>query len=308
MILNIRWTHRLSARTMGAMATILVLGATGKTGRRLAPLLSAFGHQVRRASRGATADVRFDWADPASFAPAIEGVGGIYLVGPDFVEDPSEQVAQLLDLASSAGVAQVVALSSLGLTFPGEPTDSGRRRTEDAITESGLRWTLLRPGGFMQNFSEGFLLPGVLKGTVRTATGTGSTALVDAADIAAVAARALADDHHAERALALTGPEALTFDQATAAISRASGRPVAHQPIDDEEFTAMLAGVGAPDEYVAMLLRDQVAIREGHAAEVSNAVDEVTGRPPVSFSAYAGATVETWTIGRGGAAVARRWS
>ena len=276
------------------MTTILVLGATGKTGRRLTPLLSAVGHQVRRASRRPTADVRFDWADTASFGPAVEGVDGLYLVGPDFVEDPSEQVAQLLDLASSAGVGQVVALSSLGLTFPGEPADSGRRRTEDAITASGLRWTLLRPGGFMQNFSEGFLLPGVLEGTVRTATGNGSTAFVDTADIAAVAASALAHDHHAGRALALTGPEALTFDQAAAAIGRASGRPVAHQRIDDEEFTAMLAGVGAPEDYVAMLLRDQVAIRDGHAAEVSDDVEQVTGRPPVSFSAYTSATVETW--------------
>jgi uncharacterized protein YbjT (DUF2867 family) len=280
------------------MATILMLGATGKTGRRLTPLLAAVGHEIRRASRGPAADVRFDWADPACFGPAVEGVDGIYLVGPDFVEDPSEQVAQLLDRASSAGVAQVVALSSLGLTFPGEPGDSGRRRTEDAITASGLRWTLLRPGGFMQNFSEGFLLPGVLEGTVRTATGDGSTALVDAADIAAVAARALASDHHVGRAFTLTGPEALTFDQAAAAISRASGRPVAHQPIDDEEFTAMLAGVGAPEEYVAMLLRDQVAIRAGHAAELSDDVDQVTGRPPVSFSAYAAATVETWRASR----------
>jgi uncharacterized protein YbjT (DUF2867 family) len=276
------------------MATILVLGATGKTGRRLTPLLAAVGHEIRRACRGPAADVRFDWADAACFGPAVEGVDGIYLVGPDFVEDPSEQVAQLLDRASSAGVAQVVALSSLGLTFPGEPGDSGRRRTEDAITASGLRWTLLRPGGFMQNFSEGFLLPGVLEGTVCTATGDGSTALVDAADIAAVAASALTSDHYAGRALALTGPEALTFDQAAAAIGRASGRPVAHEPIHDEEFTAMLAGVGAPQDYVAMLLRDQVAIREGHAAEVSNNVEQVTGRPAVSFAAYAAATVETW--------------
>jgi uncharacterized protein YbjT (DUF2867 family) len=276
------------------MATILVLGATGKTGRRLTPLLSTVGHQVRRASRGLTADVRFDWADPASFGPAVEGVNGIYLVGPDFVEDPSEQVAQLLDLASSAGVAQVVALSSLGLTFPGEPADSGRRRTEDAITASGLRWTLLRPGGFMQNFSEGFLLPGVLEGTVRTATGDGSTALVDAADIAAVAATALTADHHVGRALALTGPDALTFDQAAAAIGRASGQPVVHQPIDDEDFTVMLAAVGAPEEYIAMLLRDQVAIRDGYAAEVSNDVEQVTGRPPGSFAAYTAATVDAW--------------
>lgn len=101
----------------------------------------------------------------------------IYLVPPAFVEDPSDVVAAFLGQARRSGVGSVVALSSMGVAFPYEPQDSGRRNVERAVRESGLQWTILRATGFAQNFSEGFLLPAILQaGAVATATGTGAVA------------------------------------------------------------------------------------------------------------------------------------
>lgn len=266
---------------------ILVLGATGKTGRRLLPLLRDRGAAVRAASRsGGAGTVAFDWALETSWKPALEGVAAIYLVGPDLVEDPSDATAAFLDVAYRSGVRTVVALSSLGVTFPNEPIHSGRRKAEEALRQSRMNWTILRPSGFSQNFSEGFFAPGIGSGQVRAATGTGRVAFVDASDIASVAAVALTAPGHAGQAYALTGPRALSFDEATSLVAGALGRPVAFSPLGETEFRGMMLGFGLPGAYADVVVRDQVAIRDGFAADVSHDVEAVTGRPATDFSVF----------------------
>lgn len=274
--------------------TVLVLGATGKTGRRLTRRLADQGRTVRAASR-ASAEARFDWFSPDTFAPAVAGANAVYLVPPAFVEDPTPVVGPFLSVAADAGVSQVVLLSSLGAAFPGEPEDSGRLRLERQVRDSGLDWTILRPSGFFQNFSEGFLLQGILQaGMIVSAAGSGAAALVDAEDIAAVAAAALSEPGHAGRTYAVTGPEALTFDRCAETISQASGRPVRHKAVTPEAFAGVLAGAGLPDDYVAMVLRDQAAIAAGDAAQLSGDVLRCTGRPPRSFESFTQAAVGAW--------------
>ena len=277
--------------------SVLVTGATGKTGRRLVPSLLDVGVTVRAASRRPDAShTRFDWERPETHDAALDGVDAVYLVPPDFVEDPSGVVGPFLDRAREAGVRRVVLLSSLGATFPDEPPDSGRRRLEDGVRESGLGWTMLRPSGFFQNFSEGFLLPGILQaGAVMSATGRGAVSMVDAGDIAAVAAAALIDDEHDGAEYAVTGPEALTFDEAARIVSDVAGRPVAHRAVPSAAFADVLAGSGVPPDYLAMLIRDQEAIRAGYAAAVTGVVHDVTGRPARAFPEYAAHAAEVWT-------------
>jgi uncharacterized protein YbjT (DUF2867 family) len=276
--------------------TILVIGAAGKTGRRLVPRLHALGKKVRAASRRpGEGRTLFDWNQVATHAQALAGVDAIYLVGPELVEDPTALVGPFLDHARWAGVTRVVLLSSLGVEFPREARDSGRRRLEQGIMDSGLAWTILRPTGFAQNFSESFLLPGILEAdAVVSATGDGAVAFVDADDIAAVAAAALTEDGHSGAAYAITGPAALTFAAAATIISDVTGRTVTHRNISANELEKLLLGAGMPAEYAAMVLGDQEAVREGAGARVTNVVERVTGRTPTTFADYAARAARAW--------------
>jgi uncharacterized protein YbjT (DUF2867 family) len=279
---------------------ILVLGATGKTGRRLVPKLIERGVEVRAVSRKPGEGLKlFEWSRTETHEPALSGVDAIYLVGPELVEDPTSLIGPFLDRAKRADVSRIVALSSLGVAFPHEDPKSGRLRLERQIMASGMEWTILRPSGFAQNFSEAFLLPGILEAdTVATATGEGRASFVDAEDIAAVAAAALTEDGHAGTKYAITGPEALTFAEAAAIISNVTGRTITHRNISSEEFANMLRGAGVPADYAAMLVRDQEAIRDGFGALVTDAVARVAGRPATPFADYAARAASAWSRSR----------
>lgn len=276
--------------------TILVTGATGKTGRRLIPLLQEQGLSVRAASRvPSVGQVAFDWDNPVSQSSALSGATAIYLIPPALVEDPTPTVAPFLALAKTAGVRSLVLVSSMGTAFPAEPQNSGRRKLEALVRDSGLDWTMLRPSGFMQNFSEGFLLPAVRNGAIPNPAGQGKVAMVDAGDIAAVAAAVLVGTgQHAGQVYDLTGPSALNFDEIAQIIAREAGRSVVARPMTSPQFLAMLEGAGVPSDYAAMLLRDQEAIRDGAAASVSDTVTRLVGRPPRSFGVYAAEAAGAW--------------
>ncbi|HEY9010550.1 MAG TPA: NAD(P)H-binding protein [Devosia sp.] len=277
----------------------LVLGATGKSGRRLVPQLKARGLTVRAASRQpGDGHVPFDWMDPSSYRPALPGMDAVYLVTPAGVADPSSMVDALLGEARTAGVRRVVLVSSMGVEFPGEPTDSGRLKVERLVAGSGLEWTVLRPGGFNQNFSEDFLLPGVLHGEVATATGEGKVGFIDAADIAAVATATLTEDGHAGAIYTLTGPEALSFADAITIIGAAAGRPIGHREITATDLTGVLAGAGVPADYAAIVVRDQLAIRDGYGARLTDTVAMITGRPPIRFAEYAAKAAPVWAAAK----------
>ena len=273
--------------------TILVLGATGKTGRRLLPLLA--GCNLRAASRsGRPGTVAFDWTDDATHDAALAGVESIYLVAPD-VADPTPVTGPFLDRARRAGVRRVVLLSSLGVTFPEEPGDLGRLRLERQVIDAVPEWTILRPSGFDQNFSEGFLLPGIVHGNaVISATGEGKAGWVDAGDIAAVAAAALTSPSWLGQHLAITGPRAIDFAEIAKIISEAAGRDIAYNPVSQDAFLEILAGAGASPEYAEIPARDQRAIREGKGALVTNTVERVTGRSAVRFEDFAQAAAPVW--------------
>ncbi len=277
--------------------TVLVLGATGKTGRRLVPQLNARGVNVRAASRQpGEGRTLFDWDRPATHGPALAGVDAVYLVGPELVEDPTAVIGPFLARAEQAGVTRLVALSSLGVEFPHEGPESGRRKLERLVMASGLEWTILRPSGFAQNFSEAFLLPGILQADlVVTATGDGAAAFIDADDIAAVAAAALTEGGHATATYAITGPAALTFAEAAAVISAVTGRTITHRNISSDEVMHILRGAGIPADYAAMVVGDQEAIRDGFGARVTDVVARVSGRPATSFADYAARAASAWS-------------
>lgn len=276
---------------------VLVTGATGKTGRRIAALLEARGIPFRAASRGT--EPRFDWDDPETWRPALEGVGAAYILDPTYLKDrpdtaAADAAAAFLEVAREAGVERVVLLSA---------RDVGRAAREDllavesAVMASDLDWTVLRPSWFMQNFSETeFLSDPVRAGELRTCTGDGREPFVDLEDLAEVAVAVLTEPGHAGRIYELTGPRPMTFGDAVAAVAEASGRRLSYAEVPSADYLAHLVRTGMSPEYARLLTMLFDWIREGRYADTSSGIEEVLGRPPREFSEYAAraATEGAW--------------
>lgn len=277
--------------------SVLLLASTGMVGRRLGPLLRARGLDVRAASRTPTHDqILFDWRLPHTHNAALDGADAIFLTPPAMEAAAAPMVGSLLTTAQRAGVRQVVQISSIAVDFSDEPEDSDRRRIETLVRGSGISWTIIRPTGFMQNFSEGFLLPGILQaGAVFSAAGEGVAPFIDASDIARVAEASLAEPQHSGAIYDVTGPEALSLAEMTSIIGEAAKRTIAYHPISAEALAGSLKEAGVSDAYAAMLLRDQLAIGRGEAAAVTDTVEKVTGGPPNRFRNVAAASASAWS-------------
>ena len=271
------------------MSLFLVLGGTGKTGRRVLDLLAADGHTARSAARtpGRAAPgvepVRFDWDDPTTHAAALEGAEAVYVVPPALRSDHPPLIAALAQRAATAGAARFVLLSARGVD---QGPDNPLRQAEQAIATAGLPVTVVRPAWFMQNFTESFFARGVAQGSLVAPTGTGAAPFVDTADIAAVAAAALTG-RVAPGAYDLSGPQALTFAEAAAVLSGRTGRPVVHVDLPVEQWVSGAAENGLPVEYAGMLGRLFGLIRDGHDAHLSDGVERALGRPATSFADWA---------------------
>ncbi|WP_256106644.1 NAD(P)H-binding protein [Streptomyces sp. ODS05-4] len=263
-------------------AGILVLGGTGKTGRRVADELRRRGFRPVVASR--RSQVRFDWGDRSSWGPALDGVDAVYVVdseGPD----AAAEVAGFAALAAESGVRRLVLLSArVWDELPGEDNLA----TERAVRESGLEWTILRPTWFAQNFTEFELLSPLLgeAGELRLPSGAGREPFLDLADLAEVAAVALTEDGHAGRVYVLSGGRALSFGDAVAEIARAAGRPLRFVPVEESAYRAELVAAGYPEEMADLVTALFRHIREEGGAEVTDGVQQALGRPPRDFSDY----------------------
>lgn len=275
-----------------AVREVLVTGARGKTGREVVAQLASRGATVRAGSsvpgRSTTAvrQVRFDWADPTSWAPAASGVDALYLMRPE-VPDAAARVA---DVVAAAPDAHVVLLSEQGVDALAG--DSWEGSVEAAVTAGARTWTLLRPSWFDQVLTDPRFFLGSIREDRRLplSTGGGAIAFVDTRDIAAVAVAALLDpDGTAGAAYEVTGPEALTLQAVADLVGAATGHPVVavDPPLEDA-----LAGMPSwlADVLRGLLLR----VRDGVFARVTDDVERVTGRPPVSVEQFVREHAALW--------------
>nr|WP_241265805.1 NAD(P)H-binding protein [Streptomyces boncukensis] len=265
----------------------MVVGATGTTGSRTAAQLAAAGHRVRAGSRSGAAvpgaePAAFDWYDPATHGPALDGVDRVYLVPPPGDPDPAAVMLPFLRRARAAGVRRAVLLSSSAIPAGGPAVGAVHQALPGLIEQ----WAVLRPSWFMQNFTGTQVHARSIResGTVPSATGSGRVGFVDAGDIAAVAVRALTDDEAPDTDLVLTGPEALSYDDIVAVVSELSGRPVVHRRLSPERMRDRLAEE-MPPEWATVLADLDRAIADGAEDRVTDTVERLTGRPPRAFRA-----------------------
>ncbi|MCD2185680.1 ergot alkaloid biosynthesis protein [Actinomycetospora soli] len=249
----------------------LVTGATGTTGRRVVAALEADGVTVRRASRSASG---FDWADPTTHDAAFDGADALYLMAPVGEADPLPVVGPVLRRALERGLRRVVLLSSSLI----EPSSTGYGGLATLVREAP-EWTVLRPSWFAQNFTgDHAVAAGVRAGRVVTATGRGRVPFVDADDIAAVAAVAVQGGAPGEQLI--TGPAALSYDEACDVAAEVVGHPVEHLSVSFGEFVDHQVAAGLPRPMAEVLAGLDELIAASAEDRITDVVERVTGRPP----------------------------
>jgi len=259
--------------------TTLVVGGTGKTGRRVAERLRARGVPVRIGSRSAAPP--FDWDRPETWAPAVAGVRAAYVAyAPDLaVPGAAEKVRNFAAVAVEAGVRRLVLLSGRG--------EDGALLGEQAVRASGAEWTILRAAWFDQNFSEGFFADQVKAGEVALPAGDVREPFLDVDDIAEIAEQALVTDRHVGQLYDLTGPRLLTFADAVAEIGRATGRRLTYVPMALDEYKAMLVRYEVPADFVWLVGYLFTEVLDGRNQSLTDGVLRALGRPARDFADYA---------------------
>jgi uncharacterized protein YbjT (DUF2867 family) len=262
---------------------ILVIGATGKTGSRVAARLEKSGHDVRRGSR--RAPIPFDWDAPETWAPVLDGVSSVYVTYfPDIAMPGAlERVEGLCAAAKSAGVRRLVMLSGRG--------EHHAKLGEEVVRHSGIDFTLIRSAWFAQNFSEGYLRDPILAGVLPMPGGEVQEPIIDVDDIADVAVAALTEDGHSGELYEVTGPMLMTFAEMAAALSEAIGRPIQHMPITFEEFHASVAEAGG-DEIASIFTAIARETLDGRNAVLADGVERAIGRKPRDFIDFARAAAK----------------
>ena len=257
----------------------LVLGSTGKTGRRVVERLAERGVPMRLGSRSATP--RFDWDDQSTWEPVLQGVDTVYIsYFPDLaVPGAVDTVGAFARQAVDQGVQKLVLLAGRG--------EEEAERCEDAVRAAGADWTIVRSTWFSQNFSEAFMRDAVMAGVVALPVTDVREPFVDADDIADVAVAALTEPGHTGRTYELTGPRSLTFAEAIAEVAEASGRDVRFETIPLEAFTAELTAHGVSPAELELLTYLFTEVLDGRNSPVVDGVQRALGREPRDFRTYA---------------------
>ena len=264
---------------------ILIIGKNGKTGMRVNQRLQALGYATRPVSR--STNPSFDWENPVTWRSAIEGTTTAYITfQPDLaVPSATSTIKEFVRVAAEAGLKHIVLLSGRG--------EEGAVRAEEVLKSSGIAWNIVRASWFCQNFSESFMLEGILAGELVLPAGDTVEPFIDVDDIADVAVAALTEPSHRNKLFEVTGPRALTFAQCAQEISGALGRPVKFTSVPVDAYINALNEQGVPQDLQWLLRELFTVVFDGRNCNVMPGVEEALGRPATDFKTYVQKTIES---------------
>jgi uncharacterized protein YbjT (DUF2867 family) len=272
---------------------ILVTGATGHVGAEVVGQLLERGLPVRAMTRRPEG-VRFpegvevvqgDCDEPESLRKAFEGVERAFLMTAQATGSRKLHTVEQVRAAREAGVGHLVKLSvAEGGESSHELVADWHREDEAAVTESGIEWTMLRPGRFMSNT---LVWKHMLRrgDTVQVAFAKKATAPIAPEDIAAVAVEAFTNSDLANETLELSGPEVLTPERELAIVGEILGRRLTlAEPTAEQTIDGIVRGGMARDIAEAMV---EHVMNGDYGADISPVVEQVLGRPATTFRSWA---------------------
>jgi uncharacterized protein YbjT (DUF2867 family) len=269
---------------------ILIISKNGKTGKRVNQRLQALGYTTRGVSR--STDPVFDWERPETWRSAMQGMHGAYVAyQPDLaVPDGVSDITKFIEIARDVGLQHIVLLSGRG--------EAGARQAEEIVINSGLTWNIVRASWFFQNFSESFMLDGILDGELVLPAGDTLEPFVDVDDIADVTVAALTQPALHNRVFEVSGPRAMTFAQCISELSKALGREVKYTRIPVDDFISAIAQQGETEEIQWLLRELFTVVFDGRNSHLVSGVEEALGRPATDFKRYLEKTIDSgvWSV------------
>jgi uncharacterized protein YbjT (DUF2867 family) len=274
--------------------SVLVMGSSGRIGSLVSDALAADGTEVMRATRSPSNpnDARFDWRDETTWAVA-EGAESVFLMTPEQAGPLGLEGSKFVSRAVDAGVRRIVLLSAFGVDAM--PDVTGMQAIEAAVHRSGLEWSILRPNTFMQNFIHGPFASAINQGLIVAPVGDAAVSFIDFGDIARCAVAELGPNATGG-VLTLTGPTVVTFAEAAAMISEASGRPVKYRDPGEDGQRQILGEIGMPPPIAEMILGFYATLRSGAHAVVTDTVEQLTSEAPTTFASFCAVHANEWAL------------
>jgi len=280
---------------------ILVIGAPGNVGTEVVKGLIAANVPFRVGARdvdrarqvliGAPEIVAFDFLNPATFTAAFANIDKLFLVRPPALGNVPRDIAPALTAAKAAGVTQVVFVSIQGV-------EHNKRvphyKIEMLIRALGFDYTFLRASFFMQNFTTTHRTELQQRSEIALPVGKAKTSFIDTRDIGAVATRTLIDPGHTNQAYTLTGSEALDYYQVAALLSDVLKRPIRYTNPSPVRFIVEQLGLKRPIDMVLVMTMLYTITRFGNATEVTDDVQRILQRPPITFRQFATDFRDLW--------------
>ena len=265
---------------------ILVLGANGKTGKRVAERLQQ-RNDIEIVMGSRTAEPAFDWENPETWPAVLKGADAVYITfQPDLAVPAATEIIQKFTfLATRLGVQKMVLLSGRG--------EKEAQVCEEIVKASAKNWTIVRASWFNQNFSESFFLDPILAGIVALPRAEALEPFTDADDIAAVVTASLLEEKHNGKTYELTGPRLLTFQQAVQEIAEASGRNISFQELTLAQYIQMLQEYQIPEDHIWLVNYLFEHVLDGRNSSITNDIEKVLGRKAKDFKTYAQETAKT---------------
>jgi uncharacterized protein YbjT (DUF2867 family) len=275
--------------TTSTSKQILVIGATGKTGRRVLQRLNERTIPALGVSFSSTPS--FDWNNKATWEAVLNNITSVYIsYYPDLaIPGAVDAVAQFSNLAVKKGVQKLVLLSGRG--------EAEARQCEEVVMDAGVDWTIVRASWFCQNFSEGNFLEPILAGHVALPAGNVGEPFIDADDIADVAVAALTESGHSKKIYEVTGPRLLTFEEAIAEIAKATGRDIKYEQVPMQAYADLLLQYGLPKDLIWLVTYLFTEVLDGRNETVADGVQQALGRKATDFSEYVRKTAATGVWG-----------